>query len=108
MAIDDIIIRLFATAMLLHIVLLLYQNYKYHSCEGDKEMAKLNCNDCIHNEVCYRRENVNTEYANNCGNYIDVNMIVDEIKKADAKVKKDISIDRYLIRKVMEDKNETD
>lgn len=104
MTIDDIIVRLFATALLLYYVLLLYQNYKYRNCEGDKEMAKLNCNDCIHNEVCYKCKKSNMEYANTCGDYIDVNMIVDEIKKADAKVKKDISIDRHLIRKVIEEK----
>lgn len=52
-------------------------------------MTKLNCSDCIHNEVCYKRSVSNIEYANICGDYIDVNMIIDEIKKA------------------MEDKNET-
>ncbi len=71
MTIDDIIIRLFATALLLHCVLLLYQNYKYRNCEGDKEMAKLNCNDCIHNEVCYKRKESNMEYADICNNYME-------------------------------------
>lgn len=69
-------------------------------------MTKLNCNNCIHNDVCYKRSISHMEYANICGDYIDVNMIVDEIKKADAKVKKDISIDRHLIRKVIEEKEE--
>ena len=44
-------------------------------------MANLNCNQCIHNEVCYKRENIDAGYANNCGDYCDVNMIIDEIRK---------------------------
>lgn len=40
------------------------------------------CNDCIHQEVCYRRiEGIQETFANNCGDYISAN-IIDNIKKA--------------------------
>ena len=64
-------------------------------------MAKLNCNNCIHNEVCYKCKNVNTEYADTCGDYIDVDMIVYEIKKI---LDRDIKDVKVKIRKVIEDK----
>ena len=39
------------------------------------------CNECIHQEVCYRRtEGIQETFANNCGDYISEN-IVDDIKK---------------------------
>lgn len=44
-------------------------------------MSNLSCNNCIHNEVCYKRKILDAGYANNCGDYCDPNMIVEEIRR---------------------------
>ena len=39
----------------------------------------MTCEECIHNEVCYRRDYVTSDFANKCGDYLS-DGVFDDIK----------------------------
>lgn len=39
----------------------------------------MTCDECIHGEVCYRKDSVPSDYANKCGHYL-ADSVLDDIK----------------------------